>query len=73
MNIKLLSISLMAGLTLTAGAFAQESKEAAMHRKAAEIISQMTLEEKIGPKRGIPVIPRKRCTIPSGACASSAS
>ena len=48
MNIKLLSISLMAGLTLTAGAFAQESKEAAMHRKAAEIISQMTLEEKIG-------------------------
>ena len=40
-------LSLTAGLLLTAGALAQESKEAAMHSKAAEIISQMTLGEKI--------------------------
>ena len=37
----------MTGLFLTAGAYAQESKEAAMHKKAAEVIAQMTLDEKI--------------------------
>ena len=40
-------LSLLAGLLLTTGAIAQESREAAMHRKAAEVISQMTLDEKI--------------------------
>ena len=47
MNTRILFLSLTAGLLLSAGAFAQESKEAAMHRKAAGIISQMTLGEKI--------------------------
>lgn len=47
MTLRSLILSLMAGLFLTAGAFAQESKEAAMHRKAADLIAQMTLDEKI--------------------------
>ncbi len=48
MTLKSLLLPLAAGLLLTAGAFAQESKEAAMHRKAAEVIARMTLDEKIG-------------------------
>ena len=48
MTLKSLLLPLAAGLLLTAVAFAQESKEAAMHRKAADLISQMTLDEKIG-------------------------
>ncbi|MBR4133610.1 MAG: glycoside hydrolase family 3 protein, partial [Bacteroidales bacterium] len=48
MTLKSLVLSVTAGLLLTAGAFAQESKEAAMHRKAADLISRMTLDEKIG-------------------------
>ena len=47
MTLRSLILTLTAGLFLTAGAFAQESKEAAMHKKAADIISQMTLDEKI--------------------------
>lgn len=47
MTAKTLILSMTAGLLLTAGAHAQESKEAAMHRKAAEVIAQMTLDEKI--------------------------
>ena len=41
-------LSLMAGLFLTIGTYAQESKEAEMHKKAADLISRMTLDEKIG-------------------------
>ena len=48
MTLRSLVLSLTVGLLLTAGAFAQESKEAAMHRKAADLISRMTLDEKIG-------------------------
>ena len=47
MTLRSLILSLMTGLFLTAGAYAQESKEAAMHKKAAEVIAQMTLDEKI--------------------------
>ena len=47
MTLRSIILSLMAGLFLTAGAYAQESKEAAMHKKAAEVIAQMTLDEKI--------------------------
>ena len=47
MNIRILYLSLTAGMLLATGASAQESKEAAMHKKAAEIISEMTLGEKI--------------------------
>ena len=47
MTIKSLILSLTAGLFLTMGAFAQDAKEAAMHKKAADLISQMTLDEKI--------------------------
>ena len=47
MTLRSLILSLMAGLFLAAGAYAQESKEAAMHKKAAEVIAQMTLDEKI--------------------------
>ena len=47
MTLRSIILSLMTGLFLTAGAYAQESKEAAMHKKAAEVISQMTLDEKI--------------------------
>ncbi len=47
MTAKTLILSLTAGLFLTMGAFAQDSKEAAMHKKAADLISQMTLDEKI--------------------------
>lgn len=49
MKAKTLVLSVVAGLFLTTGAFAQQSsKEAAMHKKAADLISQMTLDEKIG-------------------------
>ncbi|MBO4844215.1 MAG: glycoside hydrolase family 3 C-terminal domain-containing protein [Bacteroidales bacterium] len=48
MTLRSIILTAIAGLFLTAGAFAQETKEAAMHRKAAEVISQMTLDEKIG-------------------------
>ena len=48
MKARFLFLSLVAGLFLTAGVHAQESKEAAMHKKAAEYISKMTLDEKIG-------------------------
>ena len=47
MTARTLILSLTAGLFLTMGAFAQDSKEAAMHKKAADLISQMTLDEKI--------------------------
>ena len=47
MTLRSIILTLAAGLFLTAGAYAQESKEAAMHRKAAEVIAQMTLDEKI--------------------------
>ena len=47
MTFRSLILSLTAGLFLTMGAFAQESKEAAMHKKAVDLISQMTLDEKI--------------------------
>ena len=47
MTLRSIILSLTAGLFLTAGAYAQESKEAAMHKKAAEVIAQMTLDEKI--------------------------
>ena len=47
MTLRSILLTLAAGLFLTAGAYAQESKEAAMHRKAVEVISQMTLDEKI--------------------------
>ena len=47
-SVRSIILSLMAGLFLTTGTYAQESKEAAMHRKAADLISQMTLDEKIG-------------------------
>ena len=47
MTLRSLILTLTAGLFLTAGAFAQESKEAAMHKKAADVIAQMTLDEKI--------------------------
>ena len=47
MTLRSLILPLMAGLFLTAGAYAQESKEAAMHKKAAQVIAQMTLDEKI--------------------------
>ena len=47
MTLRSIILSLMTGLFLTAGAYAQESKEAAMHKKAAEVIAQMTLDEKI--------------------------
>ena len=47
MTAKSLILSLTAGLFLTMGAFAQDAKEAAMHKKAADLISQMTLDEKI--------------------------
>ena len=47
MTLRSILLTLAAGLFLTAGAYAQESKEAAMHRKAAEVIAQMTLDEKI--------------------------
>ena len=47
MTLRSFILTAVAGLFLTAGAFAQESKEAAMHRKAAEVIAQMTLDEKI--------------------------
>ena len=59
MTLRSLILSLMAGLFLTAGAFAQESKEAAMHRKAAEVIAQMTLDEKISMMmNSTPGVPR---------------
>ncbi|MBO7118353.1 MAG: glycoside hydrolase family 3 C-terminal domain-containing protein [Bacteroidales bacterium] len=48
MTLRSLILTIAAGLFLTAGAFAQESKDAAMHKKAAEVIAQMTLDEKIG-------------------------
>ena len=48
MTLKSLLLPLAAGLLLATGAYAQESKEAAMHRKAAELIARMTLDEKIG-------------------------
>ncbi|MBR5432105.1 MAG: glycoside hydrolase family 3 C-terminal domain-containing protein [Bacteroidales bacterium] len=48
MTFRTLILTAAAGLFLTAGAYAQESKEAAMHKKAAEVIAQMTLDEKIG-------------------------
>ena len=47
MTFRTLILSLTAGLFLTMGAYAQESKEAAMHKKAVDLISQMTLDEKI--------------------------
>ena len=47
MRLKTLILPVVA-MFVAAGAFAQESKEAAMHKKAAELISQMTLDEKIG-------------------------
>ena len=47
MTLRSIILTAVAGLFLTAGAFAQESKEAAMHKKAAEVIAQMTLDEKI--------------------------
>ena len=47
MTLRSLILSVIAGLFLTAGAFAQESKESAMHKKAADVIAQMTLDEKI--------------------------
>jgi beta-glucosidase len=47
MTLRSIILTAIAGLFLTAGAFAQESKEAAMHKKAAEVIAQMTLDEKI--------------------------
>ena len=47
MTLRSLILSVVAGLFLTAGAYAQESKEAAMHKKAADVIAQMTLDEKI--------------------------
>lgn len=47
MTVRSLILSLTAGLFLTMGAFAQDAKEAAMHKKAADLISQMTLDEKI--------------------------
>ena len=47
MTTRSIILSLTAGLFLTMGAFAQDSKEAAMHKKAADLISQMTLDEKI--------------------------
>ena len=47
MTLRSFILTAVAGLFLTAVAFAQESKEAAMHRKAAEVIAQMTLDEKI--------------------------
>ena len=47
MTLRSIILTLTAGLFLTAGALAQESKEAAMHKKAAEVIAQMTLDEKI--------------------------
>ena len=47
MTLRSLILPLIAGLFLTAGAYAQESKEAAMHKKAAQVIAQMTLDEKI--------------------------
>ena len=47
MTARTLILSLTAGLFLTMGAFAQDSKAAAMHKKAADLISQMTLDEKI--------------------------
>jgi len=47
MNIRILYLSLTAGMLLATGAVAQEPKEAAMHKKAARIISEMTLGEKI--------------------------
>ena len=43
-SVRSIILSLMAGLFLTTGTYAQESKEAAMHRKAADLISQMTLD-----------------------------
>ena len=48
MTLKSLLLPLAAGLLLATGAYAQESKEAAMHKKAAEVIARMTLDEKIG-------------------------
>ena len=48
MTLRTLILTVAAGLFLTVGAYAQESKEAAMHKKAAEVIAQMTLDEKIG-------------------------
>jgi len=48
MTLKSLLLPLAAGLLLATGAYAQESKEAAMHKKAAELIARMTLDEKIG-------------------------
>ena len=48
MTLRTFILTSAAGLFLIAGAYAQESKEAAMHKKAAEVIAQMTLDEKIG-------------------------
>ena len=47
MTLRSLILTAVSGLFLAAGAFAQESKEAAMHQKASEVIAQMTLDEKI--------------------------
>lgn len=47
MTLRSFILPVVAGFFLTTGVYAQESKEAAMHRKAAEVIAQMTLDEKI--------------------------
>ena len=48
MSLRSIILPLAAGLLLASGAYAQESREAAMHRKAADVIARMTLDEKIG-------------------------
>ncbi len=59
MTLRSFILTAVAGLFLTAGAFAQESKEAAMQRKAVEVISQMTLDEKISMMmNSTPGVPR---------------
>ncbi|MBQ4190193.1 MAG: glycoside hydrolase family 3 protein, partial [Bacteroidales bacterium] len=59
MTLRSFILTAVAGLFLTAGAFAQESKEAAMQRKAGEVISQMTLDEKISMMmNSTPGVPR---------------
>jgi len=59
MTLRSFILTAVAGLFLTAGAFAQESKEVAMQRKAVKVISQMTLDEKISMMmNSTPGVPR---------------